>query len=155
MTSPYGTVRFAPRRETGSCPTPNGQTSRPRSSTTPAAKRPSRAEREQAARRGWDEPPRVALRRHVCGAAAGARTEHEFFARLAAAGVLVRKRYSTLDPGHVTGYAVGLPHHRSRDGVVIWYGGGKLAADLTLPKLRARWAPTAPEHAPAAGMFAP
>jgi hypothetical protein len=38
----------------------------------------------------------------------------------------------------VTGYAVGLPHHRGRDGV-IWYGGGKLAADLTLPKLRGRW----------------
>jgi hypothetical protein len=39
----------------------------------------------------------------------------------------------------VTGYAVGLPHHRGRDGEVIWYGGGKLAADLTLPKLRGRW----------------
>ena len=23
---------------------------------------------------------------------------------------------------------------------MIWYGGGKLAADLSLPKLRARWA---------------
>jgi hypothetical protein len=120
-----------------------------------AARRPSRAETEQAARRGWHEPPRVALRRHVCGAAAGARTEHEFFARLTAAGVLVRKRYSTLDPGQVTGYAVGLPHHLSRDGGVIWYGGGKLASDLTLPKLRTRWAPTAPEHAMAAGMSAP
>jgi hypothetical protein len=41
----------------------------------------------------------------------------------------------------VTGYAVGLPHHRGRDGGVIWYGGGKLAADLTLPKLRGRWEP--------------
>lgn len=39
----------------------------------------------------------------------------------------------------MTGYAVGLPHHRGRDGGVIWYGGGKLAADLTLPKLRGRW----------------
>jgi hypothetical protein len=104
-----------------------------------AARRPSRAETEQAARRGWDEPPRVTLRRHVCGAAAGARTEREFFDQLASAGVLVRKRYGTQHPGQVTGYAVGLPHHRGRDGVVIWYGGGKLAADLTLPKLRCRW----------------
>jgi hypothetical protein len=106
-----------------------------------AARRPSRAETEQAARRGWDEPPRVTLRRHVCGAAAGARTDREFFDQLASAGVLIRKRYSTQHPGQVTGYAVGLPHHRGRDGAVIWYGGGKLAADLTLPKLRSRWEP--------------
>jgi len=79
-----------------------------------AARWPSRAETEQAARRGWDEPPRVTLRRHVCGAAAGARTEREFFDRLASAGVLIRKRYSTQHPGQVTGYAVGLPHHRGR-----------------------------------------
>jgi hypothetical protein len=106
-----------------------------------AARRPSRAETEQAARRGWDEPPRVTLRRHVCGAAAGARTDREFFDQLASARVLVRKRYSTQHPGQVTGYAVGLPHHRGRDGGVIWYSGGKLAADLTLPKLRGRWEP--------------
>ena len=103
-----------------------------------AARRPSRAETEQAARRGWDEPPRVTLRRHVCGAAAGARTEREFFDQLASAGVLIRKRYSTQHPGQVTGYAVGLPHP-GRDAGVIWYSGGKLAADLTLPKLRCRW----------------
>ena len=106
-----------------------------------AARRPSRAETEQAARRGRDEPPRVTLRRHVCGAAAGARTEREFFDQLASAGVLIRRRYSTQHPGQVTGYAVGLPHHRGRDGGVIWYSGGKLAADLTLPKLRGRWEP--------------
>jgi len=106
-----------------------------------AARRPSRAETEHAARRGWDEPPRVTLRRHVCGAAAGARTEREFFDQLASAGVLVRRRYSAQHPGKVSGYAVGLPHHRDRDGGVIWYGGGKLATDLTLPKLRGRWEP--------------
>jgi hypothetical protein len=106
-----------------------------------AARRPSRAETEQTTRRGWDEPPRVTLRRHVCGAAAGARTEREFFDQLASAGVLIRKRYSTQHPGQVTGYAVGLPYHRGRNGGVIWYGGGKLAADLTLPKLRGRWEP--------------
>ena len=54
--------------------------------------------------------------------------------------MLVRRRYSSIHPGEVTGYAVGLAAHTSRDGQVIWYGGGKLAADLTLPKLRARWA---------------
>ena len=105
-----------------------------------AAKRASRAETEQAARRGWDEAPRVTLRREVCAAAAGAGSEREFFARLEQAGVLVRKRLSTVHPGEVTGYAVGLADHTTKDGSIIWYGGGKLAADLTLPKLRARWA---------------
>ena len=62
-----------------------------------AAKRASRAETEQAARRGWDEAPRVSLRREVCAAAAGAGSEREFFARLEQAGVLVRKRLSTGD----------------------------------------------------------
>ena len=104
-----------------------------------AAKRDTRAESEQAIRRGWDEPPRTWLRREVCTAAAGARTEDEFFAHLGRAGVLVRRRYSTVSPGEVTGYAVGMPGHTGKDGQVVWYGGGKLAADLTLPKLRARW----------------
>jgi hypothetical protein len=105
-----------------------------------AARRASRAETEQAARRGWGEVPRVRLRREVSAAAAGAGTESEFFARLAAAGVLVRQRRAAGERGAVTGYAVGLAEHRGRGGGVIWYGGGKLAADLTLPKLRARWA---------------
>jgi hypothetical protein len=37
---------------------------------------------------------------------------------------------------------------------VIWYGGGKLAADLTLPKLRARW-PGAAGHDPLCEMGLP
>jgi hypothetical protein len=105
-----------------------------------AARRPARAETEQAARRGWAEPPRVTLRREVSTAAAGARTEQEFFARLAGSGVVIRKRYSVTSPGEVTGFAVGLPRHTAKDGGTVWYGGGKLAADLTLPKLRRRWA---------------
>ena len=105
-----------------------------------AARRPTRAETEQAARRGWPEVPRVRLRQEVCTAAAAAAGEDEFFARLDQAGVLVRRRYSTTRAGEVTGYAVGLAGHAGRDGSVIWYGGGKLAADLSLPKLRARWA---------------
>ena len=71
------------------------------------------------------------------------------------AGVLVRERYSTTNPGEVTGYAVGLPRHTARDGGVIWYGGGKLAADLTLPKLRARWAGPRAGHGPVRGTGLP
>ena len=104
-----------------------------------AARRPSRSEAEQARRRGWGEPPREALRREVCTAAAAARTEQEFFTRLADAEVAIRKRYSATHPGEVTGYAVGLPRHTAKGDGIVWYSGGKLAADLTLPKLRCRW----------------
>jgi hypothetical protein len=104
-----------------------------------AARRPTRSETEQARRRGWAEAPRVALRRQVVTAAAGADSEEEFFGRLEAAGVLVRRRMSQRNPGEVTGYAVALPVHRNRGGERVWFGGGRLAADLTLPKLRARW----------------
>jgi hypothetical protein len=116
-----------------------------------AARRPSRAETEQAIRRGWPEPPRTRLRREVCTAAAAAATEDDFFARLGEADVLIRLRYSTTSPGQVTGYAVGVPGHDARDGGTIWYSGGKLAADLTLPKLRHRWTTPSGRSAAATG----
>ncbi|MGH3218506.1 MAG: hypothetical protein ACRDPY_07215 [Streptosporangiaceae bacterium] len=107
-----------------------------------AARRPSRAENEKAARCGLEEAPRITLRRQVTTAAAAAGSEGEFFARLDQAGVLVRKRFSVTSPGQVTGYAVALPGDTTKDGGPVWYGGGKLAADLSWPKLRQRWTPT-------------
>jgi hypothetical protein len=114
-----------------------------------AARRPSRAETEKAARRGLDEAPRVTLRRQVSIAAAAAATEREFFERLEAADVQVRKRFSAKNPGQVTGYAVALPGDTGKDGGLVWFSGGKLAPDLTFPKLRCRWgAPHAMPVAP-------
>ena len=104
-----------------------------------AAKRPTRAEQEKAARADRPEPPRVTLQRQVAAAAAGARSEPEFWAALDKRGVLVRLRHSTHNPGEVTGYAVGLDGDTTAAGEQIWYGGGKLAPDLSLPKLRRRW----------------
>ena len=106
-----------------------------------AARRPTRAENEKAARRGLDEAPRVTLRRQVATAAASANGEDEFFTCLDQAGLLVRKRFSIKNPGQVTGYSVALPGDTAKNGGPVWYGGGKLAADLTLPKLRQRWTP--------------
>ncbi|MFV2179606.1 relaxase/mobilization nuclease domain-containing protein [Actinomadura sp. LOL_016] len=105
-----------------------------------AAPRPSRAETELADRKNWPEPPRTALRRHVATAAAGAETENDFYAALREAGVLVKTRHSIRSPGEITGYAVALPHHTNQEGQPVWFSGGKLAANLTLPKLRHRWA---------------
>ncbi|MDX6390100.1 MAG: hypothetical protein QOJ73_1163 [Streptosporangiaceae bacterium] len=107
-----------------------------------AGRRPTRAENEKARRHGWPEAPRVTLRRAVSTAAAGAASDEEFFARLRDAGVLVRTRRSTRDPGQVTGYAVALGGDTAKGGGPVWFGGGKLAADLSLPKLRCRWTGT-------------
>ena len=104
-----------------------------------AARCPTRAESEKAGRRGLEEAPRVTLRRQVSTAAAAAANEQEFFARLRQSGVLVRTRTSSTNPGQVTGYAIALPGDTARSGGPVWYGGGKLAADLSLPKLRHRW----------------
>ncbi len=104
-----------------------------------AARRPTRAENEKAARRGLDEAPRVTLRRQVATAAASANGEDDFFGRLGEVGLLVRKRFSVTNPGQVTGYSVALPGDTAKNGGPVWYGGGKLAADLSWPKLRQRW----------------
>jgi len=104
-----------------------------------AGSRPTRAESEKARRQGRSEPPRLTLRRAVSTAAAASSGEQEFFARLEQAGVVVRKRFSTCNPGQVTGYAVALPTDTAGSGGPVWYSGGKLAPDLTLPKLRHRW----------------
>ena len=120
-----------------------------------AARRPKRGESEKAARQGWSEPPRVVLRREVQIAAAGARTEEEFFDRLRAAGILVRQRFSRQHPEQLTGYAVALAQDRNSAGQPVWYGGGKLAADLTLPKLRHRWATGRPRPGPVTADYRP
>lgn len=114
-----------------------------------AAKSPTRAEFEKAARAGRAEPPRVALRRQVTATAARTRSEDEFFAELARRDTQVRLRHSTRHPNQVTGYAVGLRGDVTAAGEQIWFSGGQLAADLTLPKLRCRWTPPGP--APGSG----
>ncbi len=89
----------------------------------------------------------------MASVAAAASSEQEFFARLNTAGVSARKRLSARNPGEVTGYAIALPADATRAGGPVWYGGGKLAPDLTLPKLRHRWAPAA--AASVTGIFTP
>src|SRR5207249_941684 len=63
-----------------------------------------------------------------------------FLAGLREAGLLVRERYSEQHPGEITGYAVALPDDNDGTGGPVWYGGAKLAGDLSLPRLQAGWA---------------
>jgi len=106
-----------------------------------AARHTSRAETEKATRAGQVVPARDWLRGQVQYAAAGAREPAAFLDRLRTAGVVVRERR---DPdGQLSGYAVG---RREPAGETVLFGGGKLAADLSLPKLLARWDTTGDGH---------
>ncbi|MYV61611.1 relaxase/mobilization nuclease domain-containing protein [Streptomyces sp. SID4931] len=100
-------------------------------------RRAARAEEEKTTRRGLDETPRETLRKVVSEAAAGVSDSAEFFAVLQDAGCIVEPR--TGGRGEVTGYKVGLPEWRTKEGDLIWYSGGRLAPDLSMPKLRQRW----------------
>ncbi|MDQ7905979.1 relaxase [Phytohabitans sp. ZYX-F-186] len=105
----------------------------------------------RARRAGRRVAPREQLRRRVREVAAIATDEHDFFARLAEAGVELKLRHSTRTPGQVSGYAVGLPEHRTAAGDIVWYGGGRLGPDLTLPRLRSRWSTGTPPPGTAGG----
>ncbi len=102
-------------------------------------RRPKAAELNKDTRTGRAEPARDRLRREVRFAAAAAATTEDFFDLLRRAGVLVEARTSTVNPGQVTGYKVALADHTTGDGNPIWYGGARLAPDLSLPRLLARW----------------
>ena len=58
--------------------------------------------------------------------------------------MLVRKRFSTRNPGESHRLRRRPAADTTRAGGPVWFGGGKLAADLTLPKLRCRWSATCP-----------
>ena len=129
----YGLTRTSPADRTG-----DRQTSR-------AEQRRHTRQVEQRAATGRPAPAgpdREVLRGKVRAALAGVNSFTEFSERLSLDGVLVRLRMSVLDPDEVTGYAVAL-RPRGADAAEgaepVWFGGGKLAPDLTFPQLKARW----------------
>ena len=98
----------------------------------------SRAELERTARHQMAEPPRMTLARMVREASVASKDEAEFVRRLRGSGALVRLRFETGGQHEVVGYSVAI---RTTGGAApIWFGGGKLAKDLTLPHLRQFWA---------------
>jgi hypothetical protein len=109
-----------------------------------AAKRPTSAERHKAERQGRERTAREELRETVRRAVAGATSEEEFFDRLAAAGLLIRKRAAP--SGDLLGYKVALPDDRNAQDEPVFYPGARLAPDLSLPRIRERW--SADKHTP-------
>ncbi len=57
---------------------------------------------------------------------------------LAATGLLIRKRAAP--SGDLLGYKVALPDDLNKDGEPVFYPGARLAPDLSLPRIRERWA---------------
>jgi hypothetical protein len=95
------------------------------------------AEQARAAREGRAEPLRPDLERRVRAAAVAAGSEAEFVRRLRLDSVLVHPRFAAGRGDVVVGYSIAdRPTSGERP---VWYGGGKLARDLTLPRLRESW----------------
>ncbi|RAM37283.1 relaxase/mobilization nuclease domain-containing protein [Arthrobacter globiformis] len=94
-------------------------------------------EREASERRGAPEPERRSLERKVRACATSAQDEAEFIRRLRRTGALVRPRYASGRDDVVVGYSVA--ERPARGGRPVWFGGGHLAKDLALPKLRSAW----------------
>ncbi|MGW6539061.1 mobilization protein [Streptomyces sp. NPDC055051] len=118
-----------------------------------AAQRPTSAERHKAERQGRERTAREELREAVRRAVAGATDDEEFFDRLAAAGLLVKKRVAP--SGDLLGYKVALPDDCNKDGEPVYYPGARLAPDLSLPRIRERWSMDQPESPPPPGPVAP
>lgn len=93
---------------------------------------------------GAKEPARHRLERTVRSSAVASVSEAEFVRRLRRQELLVGARFADGGRSVVTGYSVAERPPAGMD--PVWFGGGKLAKDLTLPALRTAWADT-PETA--------
>ena len=82
---------------------------------------------------------RQTLERIVRACATASRDESEFIRRLRDEGVRLRPRYAEGGTEEVVGYSVRLPGAEHGPRRSVWYGGGRLARDLTLPALRRGW----------------
>ncbi|WP_327368865.1 relaxase/mobilization nuclease domain-containing protein [Streptomyces sp. NBC_01217] len=111
-------------------------------------RRPSQGEMHKADRLGWEQTSREWLQDRIRAAIPHATTAEELLAYLEAGDVEVKPRRGP--SGDLLGYAVGRPGDLNKDGEQIFHLGGKIAPDLTLPKLKTRLESSAPEEHPTA-----
>ncbi|MFF1916722.1 relaxase/mobilization nuclease domain-containing protein [Streptomyces sp. NPDC058239] len=97
-----------------------------------APRTPTGAERAKAERQGLEEPAREWLREQAYAAAA-VRSIDEYFTVLRSLGIQVRPRIGP-ETGEVTGYSLAAPGDTT-SGKPVWYGGSKLAPDLSYDRL--------------------
>ncbi|MFF0074608.1 relaxase/mobilization nuclease domain-containing protein [Streptomyces sp. NPDC005494] len=113
-----------------------------------STRRPTQAEMHKAERFGWEQTSREWLQDRVRAAIPHATSTEELLAYLEAGEILVKRRRGP--SGDVLGYAVGRPGDLNKEGEQIYHPGGKIAPDLSLPKLKARLETSAPEEHPTA-----
>ncbi|MBT2398433.1 relaxase/mobilization nuclease domain-containing protein [Streptomyces sp. ISL-100] len=111
-------------------------------------RRPTQAEMHKADRLGWEQTSREWLQDRIRAAIPHATSVEELLAYLEAGDILVKPRRGP--SGDLLGYAVGRPDDLNKDGEQIYHPGGKIAPDLSLPKLKVRLETSAPEEHPTA-----
>jgi hypothetical protein len=111
-------------------------------------RRPTQAEMHKAERLGWEQPSREWLQDRIRAAIPHVANAEEFIAYLQADGIEVQVRRGP--SGDLLGYAVGRPGDLNENQEQIFHPGGKVAPDLSLPKIRARLESSQPEEHPTA-----
>ncbi|WP_416479101.1 relaxase/mobilization nuclease domain-containing protein [Streptomyces sp. LKA04] len=112
------------------------------------ARRPAQAEMHKAERLGWEQPSREWLQDRIRAAIPHVTGAEEFIAYIEASGVEVQVRRGP--SGDLLGYAVGRPGDLNKNGEQVFHPGGKIAPDLSLPKIKARLESSRPEEHPTA-----
>lgn len=95
------------------------------------------AERAKAERQGQTVTARQWLRERAYAVAAAVHTEADYFTVLQSLGIKVKTRLGP-ESGDVIGYSLAAPGDANSAGEPVWYGGSKLAPDLSINRLRER-----------------
>ncbi|MEU9979911.1 mobilization protein [Streptomyces sp. NPDC050856] len=100
-----------------------------------APRTPTGAERAKTERQGQTVTARQWLREQAYAVAAAVRTEADYFTVLQSLGIKVKTRLGS-ETGDVMGYSLAAPGDTNAAGEPVWYGGSKLAPDLSINRLR-------------------
>ncbi|MEI5098626.1 relaxase/mobilization nuclease domain-containing protein [Streptomyces sp. PmtG] len=112
------------------------------------ARRPTQAEIHKAERLGWEQTSPEWLQDRIRAAIPHVTNAEEFIAYLQADGIEVKARRGP--SGDLLGYAAGRPGDLNNKGEQIFHPGGRIAPDLSLPKIKARLESGRPEEHPTA-----
>jgi hypothetical protein len=104
-----------------------------------APRTPTGAERAKAERQGQAVTARQWLREQAYAVAAAVCIEADYFTVLQSLGIKVKTRIGP-ETGEVIGYSLAAPGDTNAAGEPVWYGGSKLAPDLSINRLRERLA---------------
>ena len=108
-----------------------------RSGDHTAPRTPTGAEHAKTRRQGHQTTARQWLREQAYAVAAATRTEADYFTVLQSLGIKVKTRVGPKS-GDVIGYSLAAPDDTNTVGDPVWYGGSKLAPDLSINRLRER-----------------